>query len=215
MKRYKKLYASLLVLGMVGTILSGCNSKEEPPIPGLETTAPEEASPSPEASPSEVGTSLGLGDVVADSLLEEPGNLDENSEEGVIGTQDPTVSQETYFVIVDGLELAKGAPMDEQMFKDTYGIDPDILISYYVHMPMMNVQATEVAVFEVKNEVDVDLVVEGIHKRQQALEAQWQSYLPDQYELVKNYKVEVRGKMVLFVISEEANQIVNQFGNIN
>ena len=114
-------------------------------------------------------------------------------------------------VITEGMEMPGLVPMPEEMFNDTYGIDTSLLKNYYVGMPMMNVHATEIAIFELNNEADVDTVMAGIEKRQKALEEQWKTYLPDQYELVQNYKTAVNGNKVLFVISDQADAIVENF----
>lgn len=115
--------------------------------------------------------------------------------------------------ITEGVELPNQIAMLPEMFADTYGIDTNLLKDYYVSISMMNVQATEIAIFELKDEKDADIVMEGIEKRQKGLEEQWSSYLPEQYELVKNYKVEQKGNKILFVISEQADKIVDNFNN--
>ena len=116
--------------------------------------------------------------------------------------------------ITEGIELPNQIAMLPEMFMDTYGIDTNLLEDYYVSISMMNVQATEIAIFELKDEKDADAVMEGIEKRQKGLEEQWSSYLPEQYELVKNYKVAQKGNKILFVISEQADQIVDNFNNM-
>lgn len=116
--------------------------------------------------------------------------------------------------ITEGMELPNQIAMLPEMFADTYGIDTNLLKDYYVSISMMNVQATEIAVFELKDEKDADAVMAGIEKRQKALEEQWSSYLPEQYELVKNYKVAQKGNKILFVISDQADQIVDNFNNV-
>lgn len=116
--------------------------------------------------------------------------------------------------ITEGVELPNQMAMLPEMFADTYGIDTSVLKDYYVSISMMNVQATEIAVFELKDENNADIVMEGIEKRQKALEEQWSSYLPEQYELVKNYKVAQKGNKILFVISDQADKIIDNFNNI-
>lgn len=116
--------------------------------------------------------------------------------------------------ITEGVELPAQAPMNAEMFADAYGIDTSLLNDYYVSMSMMNVHATEIAIFELKDAKDVDTVMAGIEKRQQGLVEQWQSYLPDQLELVENYKTAVKNNMILFVINHDADKIVENFNNV-
>ena len=187
MKINKKLLAVLMTLVVGSVALTGCGQKtEQAPVVPIESPTVDQVTPS------------------------ETPVVDENIGE-VIGETDPTPAQETYFVAVDGIEMPVGAAMDSTMFADTYGIDTSLLNSYYVQIPMMNVHATEVAVFELKDAKDADKVMAGIEKRQKALVEQWKSYLPDQLELVENYKTAKRDNMILFVISPEADQIVQKF----
>ena len=187
MKINKKLLAVIMTLVIGSAALTGCGQKTEQP-----SVTPTESPAVDEVTPTETPV------------------VDENAG-GVTGETDPTPAQETYFVAVDGIEMPAGMAMDSTMFADTYGIDTSLLNSYYVQMPMMNVHATEVAVFELKDAKDADKVMAGIEKRQKALVDQWKSYLPEQLELVENYKTAQKDNMILFVISPEADQIVQKF----
>ena len=187
MKINKKLLAVIMTLVIGSAALTGCGQKTEQP-----SVTPTESPAVDEVTPTETPV------------------VDENAGE-VTGETDPTPAQETYFVAVDGIEMPAGMAMDNTMFADTYGIDTSLLNSYYVQMPMMNVHATEVAVFELKDAKDADKVMAGIEKRQKALVDQWKSYLPDQLELVENYKTAQKDNMILFVISPEADEIVQKF----
>ncbi|MNH44254.1 hypothetical protein D3C79_1063640 [compost metagenome] len=58
---------------------------------------------------------------------------------------------------------------------------------------------------------DIAAVEEGIKKRAADVQKSFETYLPDQYENAKNYKLETKGSYVLFVISESADQLVAEF----
>lgn len=124
---------------------------------------------------------------------------------------DPTAAQEMLFVVTDGIELPNRMNMEPDLFGSTYGIDSNVLSSYVVSAPVMNVHATEIAIFEVKDASGINAVKAGIEKRVSDLKTQWENYLPQQYDLVKNYKVVEEGNFILFVISEEADAIVSKF----
>lgn len=114
-------------------------------------------------------------------------------------------------VVTSDLDMPNLMEMDSQFFADTYGIDTALLKSYKINMPMMMVHASEIAVFELNNASDAQKVMDGINKRVEGLKAQWGSYLPDQLELVNNYKTATKGNYVIFVVSEHASTIINQF----
>lgn len=95
--------------------------------------------------------------------------------------------------------------------KNQYGIDTSTLADFSGRMPLMNVKTNEIAVFKVKKEKDIDAVKKGMVSRAEAVQKQFESYLQDQYENAKNYKIVVQGNYVLFVISESADDLVKAF----
>lgn len=194
MKINKKLLALMMTVVIGGAALTGCGQKAPTEDTNIEQGT-ENNTEAPDDNAADENTNENAGQNTDQSFTEE----------------DPTVSKETFFVVTDGIELPATIDMPPEMFADTYGIDTELLESYSVNMPMMNVTATEIAVFEVKDEASIDAVKAGIEKRQKALEEQWKSYLPEQLELVQNYKVAVKENLVLFVISENADKIVENF----
>lgn len=120
-------------------------------------------------------------------------------------------AKEVYTKMTKGIEGPPLMAMDATFFKDAYGIDKKYLESYVVMTPLMNVHATEYAVFKVKNTKDIAKVKAGIKKRLKFVDGVWKQYLPNQYDLVKANKVIVQGKYVLFVISADQAKIVKNF----
>ena len=57
----------------------------------------------------------------------------------------------------------------------------------------------------------MDTVKAGVERRQADLEAQWSTYLPEQLELVQNYKLLTSGNYLFFAISYEADQVAQIF----
>ena len=56
-----------------------------------------------------------------------------------------------------------------------------------------------------------ETVKAAVEKRQDDLEAQWSQYLPEQLELVQNYKLVTNGNYILFAVSEYADEAVTAF----
>lgn len=154
-----------------------------------------------------------MNDDVNDDTDDVNDDADDNDDDEMT-EQDPSVAQEVTFVITDGIEMPATLEMPADLFNDAYGINTDLLQSYSVKMPMMNVHADEIAVFELKDEADIDEVKAGINKRKEALEAQWSTYLPEQYDLVKDAQVVVKDNLVLFVISPNSETIIEKFNTL-
>lgn len=99
---------------------------------------------------------------------------------------------------------------DSEILSALYGIDSADLEEYVCQIPLMNVQATE---FFLAKVVDgkMDTVKAAVQNRQAALEEQWSLYLPEQLELVQNYKLITNGNYILFAVSYEADAVAEIF----
>ena len=114
--------------------------------------------------------------------------------------------------MVDGMLAKIEQPalveMTGDMVKQMYYIDPALLEQYTIMSPMMNIKTNEIAVFKVKDAKDIAAVEDGIKKRAADVQKTFETYLQDQYENAKNYKLVTKGNYVFFVISEEADKFV-------
>lgn len=102
--------------------------------------------------------------------------------------------------------------LDDDTVQNLLGIDPADLDSYVARIPMMMVHATEFFIAKVKDG-KMDTVKEALQNRQAALDEQWSWYLPEQYELVKNYQLIVNGNYVLFCVCEDTESVVKLFND--
>lgn len=92
-----------------------------------------------------------------------------------------------------------------------YGINVDKLEEFTVRIPMMNVHTNEIAIFKVKNDGDIAEVEDLAKERAEVVQKQFESYLQDQYENAKDYRLVTKGNYVLFVISEDADKLTDVF----
>lgn len=97
--------------------------------------------------------------------------------------------------------------VDDVTLKSVYNIDASDLKQYAIAFPMMNVQATEIIIMEA-NEGKLDTIQKALDSRMKTLEDTWATYLPDQYDLVKNRKTATIGNFVVIVIAEKAADII-------
>ncbi|WP_138754353.1 DUF4358 domain-containing protein [Paenibacillus sinopodophylli] len=136
------------------------------------------------------------------------GNTSANKEQSVVTTK-------TTKEIVDGMLAAIEQPalidMNGDMVKQMFYIDPALMEEYTIMSPMMNVKTNEIALFKVKDAKDIAAIEEGAKKRAADVQKTFETYLQDQYENAKNYKLVTKGNYVLFVISEEADKFLAAF----
>lgn len=103
--------------------------------------------------------------------------------------------------------------LSEEELQNLYNIDPAKLEEYSVRIPMMNVKTNEIAVLKVKDAADIAEVEAAIKTRAENVIQSFEHYLPDQYEIAKNYQIVVKGNYVLFVISDRADDLIKVYDN--
>ena len=96
--------------------------------------------------------------------------------------------------------------IDSTMLTDVFQIDEDLLEGYVGKFPMMMVHASMDLVVEAKDG-EVETVKTQVETYASAYEAQWEMYLPEQYELVKDRKCGVSGNFVYLFIGESAAEM--------
>lgn len=101
--------------------------------------------------------------------------------------------------------------MTGDMVNQMYYFDSSLLDQYTIMSPMMNIKTNEIAVFKVKDAKNLTAVQDGIKKRAVDIQKSFETYLPDQYENAKNYKLVTKGNYILFVISDKADELVKAY----
>lgn len=209
--KFNRILALSLAAALALTLAS-CGKKADEPTPAPTDTpaVSESVKPSDTPAPSAEPTV-------------EPSKEPEASKEPVqshpIETQPvestPTAelsAEDVWNAVSAGRELPSFMDLDDGLLSDLYGIDAADLDSFVAKIPMMNVHATEFFIAKVKSG-KMDTVKAGIAKRQADLDEQWSSYLPEQLELVQNYKLAESGDYVLFAIYEDADDVVKAFND--
>ena len=160
-------------------------------------TQPSEKPSTPSAKPSEkpVGTHPAVTPAPSDAPAE-----------------DTTDKVAAVWTGISALDLPSFMDLDADTLTALYGISADDLETYVGKVPMMNVQATEFYIAKVKSG-KMDTVKAGIAKRQADLVKEWEQYLPEQLELVKNYQLVTNGDYVMFAVSSYGDQVVEIFNN--
>ena len=205
----KRIISFMMVIAM-GIMLTACGSDNSNKNP--DTNVNEETNTgSGSNSGGEEGT--GAGNDSGNEAGSEAGETGNNEEDGASGNdgENAESTQGMVDAILTKVEQPALVDMTEEMVKDMYYLDPALLEQFTAKMPMMNVKTNEIAIMKVKAAEDIATVEEGIKKRAADVQKQFESYLPDQYENAKNYKIVVKDNYVLFVISESADSIIEQF----
>lgn len=126
--------------------------------------------------------------------------------------KEPTLStSEMADKMVEEVEQPALIDLDADQLQDFHGIDAEKLEEYTARIPMMNVKTNELVILKVKDEADIPEIEEALKERAEQVAEQFATYLEDQAENAKNYKLQVNGKYVLFVISEDADKLLTVY----
>ena len=132
-----------------------------------------------------------------------------NNKEAVIDSKVPV--KEMADQILAKVEQPRLMELDAEGVKNFYHMDPALLEEYTMRSPMMNVQTNEIAIMKVKDAKDIPTVEAAIKQRAEDVQKQFETYLPDQYENAKNYKLVTKGNYVFFVISDKADELIKAY----
>ena len=105
--------------------------------------------------------------------------------------------------IVDEVELPALMILSEEEIRNELGINTDYLESFLVLMPMMRVHATEILVFQVKEDM-METVKTKVDDYLNHYEEYWSSYLPEQHVLVRNRLEKTLGNTLIVIVAENS-----------
>ena len=109
--------------------------------------------------------------------------------------------------VLPGYALIDMTNQDEMaMYEGIF--NPEDIKSGYILQNLMNVRSELIMVAEGKDAKATESIKSSYEKVLSNQEATWSTYLPDQYELVKNNKIKTKGNYILYVTSEESEKII-------
>lgn len=174
----RKKVLSIILVGAMVLSLAACGKKEASDNTNTTQTPSEESAPSTETE------------------------QDKDTEDNQNASVDFDVN-EMMNDIAQRVELPAMMEGSEAELTELYGIAADKVEAYAIRVPMMNVTATELAVFKASSDEAVEDVKAGVQSRIDNLIEQWSTYLPAQLALVENHKLLVEGRYVFLIIAEE------------
>lgn len=195
----KHRFLALLLSGALtlSLALSACGGKAEPTAtPDVQPSAQATAQPTQAAEPTQAPDA-----VETDAPGDQPTQAPADASGSVV---------QAVWSDISALDLPAFMDMDDEVLNAFYGLDVSDLVEYVGKIPMMNVQATEFFIAQVKPG-KMDTVKAAVEKRVNDLVAQWSQYLPEQLALVEDARVVTSGDYIMLAISYEADAAVDAF----
>lgn len=107
----------------------------------------------------------------------------------------------------DEFDFDKMQNIDAETASATFLIDSSKIKDIIGKSPIVNTKAFMYVIIKAENE-DLQEVKMALESYGSEYEKVWSTYLPDQYELVKNRKIGIKGNYVYMIISENPDKIV-------
>lgn len=108
--------------------------------------------------------------------------------------------------------FAATMPVETEQMKDILDIDSSMVLEFDMKMPMMIVHSNTYIIVK-PSEGNEEIVKEKIDTYMEKLEEQWSTYLPEQYELVKNRKEEKLGDYLIYIVSTDNDKVFEVIKN--
>lgn len=103
--------------------------------------------------------------------------------------------------------------MPSELYAGVYQIDPANFEEVLIYGSAMSTRANEIIVIKATDQANLNQAVAALQNRKAMQEKQYQNYLADQYELVKQGTVTTQGLYATLVIAEQSSSAVSAFQN--
>lgn len=119
--------------------------------------------------------------------------------------------EEIFDLIKESKEPIFGAiqAIDDEMLKNLYDIDSDMVESYLIKTPVMITQSSGYYIIK-PAKGQTKAVKEKMADYMEKLEKQWETYLPDQYDRVKNRLEVTHGDYLIYIISRDNDRVLEE-----
>lgn len=136
------------------------------------------------------------------------------SPEDTSGMEDAVKSiDEVYQEIEQTVSLKSPQCMDEEFILNYYGIDVTGLEEYVFSMSEDAAQAETVVIMKVKDSGDLEEFTNCLQTVVDDKKSEMEDYIPEQFAIVENSKVQTKDNYIWLIISENADEIADVIEN--
>ena len=99
--------------------------------------------------------------------------------------------------------------MNESDFYTMFELDPSQALQIEYREAFLDVKADALVMIEVSDETLVDGVRAVLEKRLLAIQDEFETYIPEVYEIARKGEIVVEGKYIFMIVNENVNDIVS------
>ena len=106
--------------------------------------------------------------------------------------------------VIDSEHMDTG---DGSKLRKLYYISKSDVEDFILYSPKSNMDANEVLILKAKNEVDIEELKVKVEERIKKQADSFKSYRPEEYDIISNRVLDIKGKYLILIISRESETI--------
>ncbi len=115
--------------------------------------------------------------------------------------------------VTSAADLSSMQQADDQMIKRLYGLDPDEYEGVLLYYPTTNMGAEELLLVKLSDTTQQETVRAAMDNRIASQKASFDGYGVDQYEMLEQSVIEVRGNYMLLIVASDTAPVRQAFLN--
>lgn len=109
--------------------------------------------------------------------------------------------------IINSVDLTNMVEGDEKRLRKLYYINKNSIEDFIFFAPKTNMDASEILILKGKSIEEMNEIKEKVEARLEKSANSFESYSPEQYNLLKNRVLKVEGNYLILVVAEEVEKI--------
>lgn len=108
-------------------------------------------------------------------------------------------------------DSSKFKKADSKSLKRYIGLNEKDYSEVVYLMPSSTMEVSELLIVKVKNEAQADAIESAVNNRVETQENSFKDYAPEQYAVLQNSSVLIKGNYVFYVVSDNVEDMKNEF----
>ena len=96
---------------------------------------------------------------------------------------------------------------DSSKLRKLYYINKNEVEDFILYSPKSNMDANEILILKAKSEEDIDKLKVKVEGRIKKQSDSFKSYRPEEYDIISNRVLDIKGKHLILIISRESEEI--------
>ncbi|HAK42456.1 MAG TPA: hypothetical protein DCM59_06795 [Clostridium sp.] len=96
---------------------------------------------------------------------------------------------------------------DSSKLRKLYYISKNEVEDFILYSPKSNMEASEVLILKAKNEEDIEQLKVKVEERIKKQSDSFKNYRPEEYDIISNRVLDIKGKYLILIISSESEKI--------